>query len=399
MRVAAAASTIQRSYEAGEISYPRTSARTLGAAGVSHVAGLGVALPPMVFESFPQATRRPHEAVHVLTDALPGFSGVPQHLLPESMRFLDRVARATVRAAVPLQIERPDVSALPQWARDLPWWRPGPDFIPQARSAADGADRVARAELFDFDAEEVAFETLVREGLGRPSSVAEHALRAAERGFVDARGLTTLGENALVGVPPSLTVPGIAHAVEAVIEADDAAGAAEGPPGDLVELCFGVMPELAPRLRAALRKGEGDGGSEMKPASAAVVDQSDSDASEAARAYWERRSTPRAATEADPCELADPLDTAVLDAATRQRAVRHSTATDAAASSTDDSDAISREGSETCAALTAVAVGPDELTWPIDRVPLGAVGVGEDDGLELDDDDRTSYAAGGPKPW
>lgn len=405
MRVAAAAATLQHRYEAGDISYPRTSSRILGAAGVARVAGLYRGALGSVAEPVVIGPRKPHEAVHVLRGELPGFAGVPQHLLSEELRFLDRVARSNVRAAVPVQIERPDTSALPAWARDLPWWRPGPEFPVEARSGADGCDRVVQAELFDFDAEEVAFEALARESLGRPSSIADHAIRAVERGFVGAGGLTTLGEAALADVPPSLTLPGIAHAVEAVIE-DDAGEAGEaGPPGDLIERCFAVMPELAPRLRAALKRGEGDGDSKMAPAAEVSKADSDCGLSASDRAYWERRRAEgvvpeviedAAAREREPLvapperrdALQEPVET---DDGAGLAAVAHAPSDESGAAPNDAGGLAMEE-------LPATVSEPDaDWTW----LSPEAVSVPHEDSdeLEFEDDERTSYAPRGPQPW
>lgn len=387
MRVAAAAGMIQARYEAGDISYPRTASRTLGAAGAVRVAALCRAPLHGMVEPVVDVVRKPHEAVHVLRVDMPGFAGVPQHLLPVEMRFLDRVARATVRAAVPLQVERPDTRPLPPWARELPWWRPGPDFPPEARSRADGCDLVVQAELFDFDAEEVAFEALARESLGRPSSIADHAIRAVERGFVDASGITALGHAALADVPPSLTLPGIAHAVEAVIEGDVPEGSAEGPPADLIERCFGVMPELAPRLRAALKRGEGGGDSEMKPAAESPAGKNGSEPSEAERAYWERRLTAAAETDGISPDLDRVRESPPAGDALEALAPPEAPEGEAVMAQSEAVQDLAATADETQA----------DWTWLTPDAPPAPEEVGDE--LELEDDYFTSHAPRGPQPW
>lgn len=406
MRVAAAAATIQARYEAGDISYPRTSARTLGPGAVASAARLGVSKPPLVTETGARG-RRPHEAVHVLCEDLPGFRGVPQHLLPVEMQFLDRLARATVRAAVPLPVERPKTSDLPAWARDLPWWRPGPDFPASARSVADGCDLRVRAEIFDFDAEEVAFEALVRESLGRPSSIADHAIRAVERGFVDAQGLTSLGEAALEHVPPSLTLPGIALAVEEAIESDAVESPPEGPPVDLIERCFGLMPELAPRLRAALRRGEGGGDSEMKPAASATAAATGQDASESDRWYWAARlatgTDAEVEEETSVGDLAvhDPAVAAKLDEANGRAASVEEPIEAAPGALLDarESRPIAPATDDDAGARESGAGEECDWTWLTREAPPAPVDESDSE-WELDDDEqRTAHAPRGPQPW
>lgn len=359
MRVSAAASAIQQCYESGAISYPRAASGQLGCAGLASTAALCAGLGIDVASPLPLRNRRAHEPVHVLDASLPGFAGVPQHLLPDDLRFLDRVARAQVRAAVLLPIQRPDTSLLPDWARDLPWWRPAPDFPVGARSAADGCDVAVQAELFDFDAEEVAFECLVREGLGRPSSIAEHAARAVERGFVDASGITRAGEQALEGVPPSLTLPGTAHAVERVIDADPDESAAPGPPADLIERCFQVMPELAPRLRAALRKSDGEGSTRMDPVAvkpAGAGEESHEDASW----YWGDRCSELEQSEGEAMDGLELIQGCEMLGGRRERCV-----------STSDASGL----------------------------PVGAPGSRESEDLEQENGERSPWGASFPQPW
>lgn len=264
-RVAGADAQIQRHYESGALSYPRTLAGPVSAAGRAAVEGWGVRVSA-VAPAAELTVRRPHDPLMVYDAHLPGVvGGVPQHLLPESSLLLDRVARAMVRAAVDLPIERPETSGLPAWAQDLAWWRPSPDAPRAALSQADGCGLHAEAMWMDLDADEIALVGLLEAGLGRPSSLADHAHRAAERGFVGPEGLTELGAEVISEQPPSLREPGLAQAVEAVIDADRP-DAPSGVPADLIERCFDLMPELAPSLRRALAGGEDGGGAgDLRP--------------------------------------------------------------------------------------------------------------------------------------
>lgn len=403
MRVATAGAVIQRAYEAGAISYPRTSARSLGASGRATVSGWGVrGDEALEFAPAPdpRAGRRPHEAVHVLTERLPGvLGGVPQHLLPESALFLDRLARSNVRAASRLPVERPKTDDLPAWARGLDWWRPAGDFPAAARSVEDGCDFVAQPKLFEFDAEEVAFEALVRERLARPSSIVEHAVRAVARGFVSAEGLAAAGHAALVDMPPSLMMPGLAHAVEDLLERDwGAAGAQPGPPVDLIERCFELMPELAPRLRSALARGDGDGDSGLKPA--AVLDVSRDDRVPAERenrwSYWAARRRKAAPVEHSRQSVKQPAG----EAPTSQPPVgarRSEQCAPQAAASADR--ARQPPVAATAPAAARLESPPDDPSPSQDRRP--AAPPRDTLNPELEDDDRITYpsAFASPRPW
>lgn len=296
MRVVAAAARVQRSYEDGQISYPRTAARSVGPAGLAALSGVlrGRELPAAARRP-PETTagvRRPHEAIYPTTERLPGLAGgVPQNLLREADLLVDRLARAQLRSLMVLPIEVPDTRSLPEWARSLAWWRPAPDFPAEARSEADGTSLMVQGEFVAYEADEIAFGVLAREGLARPSSIAEHAHRAAERGFVDAEGLTPAGAEAIAGAPVSLREPEVARQIEGVIASDDLEAAQPGPPVDLIQRAFAVVPELAPVMEARLEKRGDDGrGGVLAPSASAVAAAPGDDGRDGVLAeFWDRR--------------------------------------------------------------------------------------------------------------
>lgn len=257
MPMAQAAAQVQRSYEGGDISYPRTLSREISAPALQ---SLSVALMRHdVHFPAPVAASRSHAAIYPLKSVLPGIQqGVPQTALSADDALIDRLVRAWVRGVAPYPVEVPKKSELPAWAAALNWWRPAEATPWAAQSVADDFGPNVGMEVVDYSADEIAFRALLRERLGRPSSMIEHAVKAAERGFVDATGLTDAGRRVVKASPKGLQDVSIAQAMEAVLEGewDGTGGEAMDAPQtavlDWVAQALSMSPTLVPSLRTAV---------------------------------------------------------------------------------------------------------------------------------------------------
>jgi hypothetical protein len=252
-----AAAQVQRAYEGGDISYPRTMSRELSAPALQSLSTAlmrhDIAFP------MPVAASRSHAAIYPLKSVLPGIQqGVPQTALSADDALIDRLVRAWVRGVAPYPVEVPKKNELPDWAAALNWWRPAEATPWAAQSVADDFGPQVGMEVVDYSADEIAFRALLRERLGRPSSMVEHAVKAAERGFVDGAGLTDAGRRVVKAAPQGLQDVAVAQAMEVVLEGDwDGAGgeAMDAPQTavlDWVAQALSLSPTLVPALRMAV---------------------------------------------------------------------------------------------------------------------------------------------------
>lgn len=219
--ISQAAELLQQMYEAGDISYPRTSSRGLTAAGIESAARIARAKGLIAFKRdlLPHvADSSSHEAIRVLNEDRFRTLDIGK---PLKLHDTDRdaalafVARRTLEAGIPGQRDYPDLSQAPEWARQvewardtrraiLPWRYPDP---PQAVS------RNVKAALV---------ETMMQAGIGRPSTYAQHAARFAERDLLDYKfDLTPKGRDWLEAAPTPLKHPDTSAQIEAVLEAED----------------------------------------------------------------------------------------------------------------------------------------------------------------------------------
>ncbi|MEO7326576.1 MAG: hypothetical protein ABIW82_17280 [Dokdonella sp.] len=269
----AAQAQVQKLYERGSLSYPRTSANAITPATLASIATLlprvgrsstlaNTVAVPMFDDRHPE----PHEALHPTTEALRTINfSIPEWMLESDDRLLQRLARHLVRCAAPIDIERPSsADGLPEWASGLDWTRPAPGTSKQVLESDEASPSVG---VTLYGSEEIALRALIRAGLGRASSIVSHAVHAAERGIVDASGLTAKGKSLLAASPKEIADPRVAQAIEATLDkafreatrqprSSTSIEAVEAGPMDLVELAVRHIEPLRPQIEAALRLEE-----------------------------------------------------------------------------------------------------------------------------------------------
>lgn len=215
---------LQQMYEAGDITYPRTMARSFTAAGADAVARLARLKNIMAFKKtmLPVAAaqaEQPHEAVRILNEALLQKLDIGKPLrlqATERDAALTVIARHSVAAGIPVQRSVPDVSHAPAWAREIQWQR-------DTRRVVLPWASVEPAKIRTPDPAAAVMEAMVDHGIGRPSTLVGHASRFVSRGAIDERlMLTAKGRQLLDNAPPALRDVLTSARIEAMLDEGDA---------------------------------------------------------------------------------------------------------------------------------------------------------------------------------
>lgn len=220
--ITAAADLLQRMYEAGDISYPRTGSQGLTDVGIESAARIARTKGLIAFkrDMLPQiAAGSPHEAIRVLNEERLRDLDIGK---PLKLHDADRdaalcfVARRTLESGVPVQRDYPDLSRAPDWTRSIEWKR-------EARRAVLPWRYPEPPQTVGRDIKAALVETMMQNGVGRPSTYASHAARFAERELLDHKfDLTTKGREWLDFAPDTLKRPDTSARIEALLETEDA---------------------------------------------------------------------------------------------------------------------------------------------------------------------------------
>lgn len=216
----AAAEQVQRLYERGTISYPRSDSRDIGAESgaalerlVPRFAGTR---PPSKGVRSRDTAPHAHEAIHPLAPVVRRLDlGIPEWMLDGDDRTVHRLARHWLRCLAPIAVDRPSTDRLPEWARDLAWTRPA-GGTPKALLFPEDTGR--ESEFVPYPPAEIAFRALMTANLGRPSSQVDHAEHAAARGWIAHGRLSKTGRSLLEATPEALADPATSHAIETALE-------------------------------------------------------------------------------------------------------------------------------------------------------------------------------------
>lgn len=244
---------LQDAYIKGMISYPRTESREISDATAARVVRLGFAcgLDGLSLERLrdgpapgegPDAGRGPHEALHpVIQPAGPQvdvLKALIRRPFPQDMSAAGRddvmelmvalIARRSFEAARSITLERgfwrPD-NGTPMSAEEmealasLEWLREDGFSFPWSK------DLITRARDWSMDA--VLLETMMGEGLGRPSTWAAHVGIALASGDIESGPAFSLprptpqGAATLKRTPQGVWHPATCRLIEAVLESDD----------------------------------------------------------------------------------------------------------------------------------------------------------------------------------
>lgn len=220
--IADAADLLQRMYESGDISYPRTGSQGLTDAGIESAARIARVRGLIAFKKnmLPLVdASSPHEAIRVLNEERLRSLDIGK---PLKLHDADRdaalcfVARRTMEAGLPIQRDYPELSRAPEWARGIEWTR-------DTRRAGLPWRYPEPQQIVSRDIKAALVEAMMQNGIGRPSTYASHAARFAERALLNEKfELTPKGREWFEFAPVSLKHPGTSARIEALLETETA---------------------------------------------------------------------------------------------------------------------------------------------------------------------------------
>lgn len=264
------AGSMQRLYESGRMSYPRSSANGITAQGAARIARIadrnGVRIDVDRIARFDAngTKKHAHESAHPL--GVEVDLSTPILLLSQEEAVLSMLARHLVACGQPHVFQMPNSRELPAWAQQLVqegvvfkrkvnlWLNPWP-----RRKAEAGMRPVSPAEQ--------ALALLLENDLGRPSTQVAHAIKFAARGLLDEQMRLTEKAKAWIAASPSILLdPRVSSRIEKLIEQAGDVGGPQGrysleagPPvmcRDLLE-GLGLWVEIEERLCASSQARSG----------------------------------------------------------------------------------------------------------------------------------------------
>lgn len=255
------ADSLQRLYEGGKMSYPRSSASAItddALACLRRIADThGVRFDTSRVSQFSQNARHAHESPRPVTDRVDICA--PLLVLAPDDAALSLITRQLIACGQPHLMQAPDLSGLPEsmtWARELPWQRRVSQWLrPWPRRAPE-------AHVQRLSADAVLLRVLLNKRLGRPSTVVSHAIKFASRALVDEYfRLTERAQRWIDRTPEILLEADTSSLIESIIDTSAERKADYEPPDLLVRgilerlgLWADIQPALtggaAPRERA-----------------------------------------------------------------------------------------------------------------------------------------------------
>lgn len=222
-----ASDLLQKMYEDGEISYPRSTSRSFSAAAADRIARLASLRGIQAFRrsNLPIASSegrmQGHEPVHIVSEQLLRRLDLGKPLaLHEDLQSAaaSLIARRCIEAGVQVMEEHPSLEGLPAWARRVDWYRV------KSKPPLPWASAAAPIEV--WSPQGALVRAMVGIGIGRPGTWAAHAERAVARRLVDqSTKLTPRGEALLAQAPPELRDVAEAAQLEAALNGRSAGAA------------------------------------------------------------------------------------------------------------------------------------------------------------------------------
>lgn len=230
--------SLQRLYESGRMSYPRSDASAITTQGLATIQKLadqhGVRFDASIVPTFSRLARHAHESPRP-TQANVNIAA-PLLVLNDDEAALSLIARNLVASGQPHFMHAPDPKALPDWAQGLhfqrevcQWLRPWPR-------------KTATTQLRIFPKEEIALSLLLKHKLGRPSTLVIHALKFAARDLLDDQAmLTDKASDWIKRTPALLRDPKTSLQIEKILSSCVDDSSYNEPPATLVKLLLESM--------------------------------------------------------------------------------------------------------------------------------------------------------------
>lgn len=206
--------SMQRLYENGSMSYPRSSSPAITGDGLSCIAQIadnsGVRFDESRVPKFSRNGRHAHEAPRPLKSDVDITK--PLLVMSPDQAALSLIARHLLACGQPHALHRPDPAGLPEWAKGLQferkvcqWLRPWP-----RRAAVTGLRMRSK--------EEAMLKILLKHNLGRASTQVMHAVKFAGRDLIDDKFLLTdKAQQWMERTPAVLLDPKTSASIESLI--------------------------------------------------------------------------------------------------------------------------------------------------------------------------------------
>jgi len=222
-----ASRAMQRSYEAGRMSYPRSGSEALGRAASQKVREMirksGFAFDAELVPQTDPSRGDLHDAPHPVGPPVALASDPRKYGHDEGVRVL--VARDLVRCGQRHVAQTPLTAKLLQYllqqglAMEVAQHVAGLDWRREDGPPYPGKEAWPASGVVRRRADAVLLEAAVAAGLGRPSTWANHVEGFVARGLVDGElRLTAKGRAWMSASPPSLLVPAVSAAIERACE-------------------------------------------------------------------------------------------------------------------------------------------------------------------------------------
>jgi DNA topoisomerase-1 len=249
--------SMQRLYENGRMSYPRSSAHAITGDGLAFVSKIAdshaVKFDAQRLPAFARRGRHAHESPRPLSGRVDISSALL--LLSPDEAVLSLLARHLLACGQPHHLHKPEPSKLPELARGMKLQRKVCQWLtPWPR-------RPATTTLRERPMEEIALELLIANKLGRPSTLISHAQKFASRGLLDDQArLSARGRSWLEQTPEVLLDARTSARIEQMIDASAEAADPSSAPEQLarrilVEL--GLWERVQPLLGRTRQAGQG----------------------------------------------------------------------------------------------------------------------------------------------
>lgn len=207
--------SMQRLYETGRLSYPRSSSNSMTPFAIDEVDQVaqrhGARFDGSRIARFTPETVHAHEAAHPL--GLNMDLTTPAMLLGKDDAILALLAKHLISCGQPHAMHRPDQKTLPAWADGLEFAKCNSAWI------TPWPKRTTEIKLDLFSAEMNALALMLEHQLGRPSTQVGHAVKFAARGLVDSQmALTQRAHQWRQGTPVALLDARVSKGIERILE-------------------------------------------------------------------------------------------------------------------------------------------------------------------------------------
>ena len=230
--------SLQRLYEAGRMSYPRSDASAVTTQALATIQDMadqhGVRFDASRVPTFSRQGRHAHESPRILKSNV--NITAPLMILSDDEAALSLIARHLLACGQPHAVHLANPANLPAWAAGLKlerkvcqWLRPWP------RKATETGLRI-------YPNEEIALALLLRHKLGRPSTMVFHAMKFASRDLVDAKGrVSAKGADWIKRTPALLQDPKTSQMIEKILSSSIEQGLHNESPKKLVRTILESM--------------------------------------------------------------------------------------------------------------------------------------------------------------